>query len=107
MIIYDKPLQNGQPPFKRGHLPVPKRWLLNDGSAIIIDNSIQKVCQSDSEKTVGIVKHLKTINRFRLFRGGLKSAAPLCVGFMLHLQNLIVKSPFESLHIHAPEFFNK
>ena len=40
MIIYDKPLQNGQPPFKGGHLPLPQGWLLNDGSAIIIDNSI-------------------------------------------------------------------
>ena len=53
---------------------------------------------------MGIVKHLKTINRFR---GGLKgSAIPLCVGFTLYLQNLIVKSPFESLDIHALEFCN-
>ena len=53
---------------------------------------------------MGIVKQLKTVNRFR---GGLKgSAAPLCVVFMLYLQNLIVKSPFESLDIHGLEFCN-
>ena len=40
MIIYEEPLQNGQPPFKRGHLPVPQGWSLNDGSAIMIDKSI-------------------------------------------------------------------
>ena len=55
---------------------------------------------------MGIVKQLKTINRFRLFRGELKgSATPICVGFMLYLKNSIVKSSFESLDINAPEFF--
>ena len=59
-------------------------------------NNRQQHLKSVSKWTYGTVKQLKTINRFR---GGLKvSAAPLCVGFMLYLQNLIVKSPFESLN---------